>query len=73
MTNTNMKSHKYGMNLGQLTIKLAKKNQFSLNHKSTCTTFKKYIHSLKYGQNKPYKYLYKVIERYSISRKSCIL
>lgn len=25
MTNTNMKSHKYGMNLGQLTIKLAKK------------------------------------------------
>lgn len=64
MTNTNMKSHKYGMNLGQLTIKLAKK---------TSTTFKKYIHSLKYGQNKPYKYLYKVIERYSVSRKSCIL
>lgn len=25
MTNTTMKSHKYGMNLGQLTIKLAKK------------------------------------------------
>lgn len=30
MTNTNMKSHKYGMNLGQLTNKLAKKTSLVL-------------------------------------------
>lgn len=53
MTNTNMKSHKYGMNLGQLTIKLAKKTSLVLKSQKYMYNIQEIYTQLEVWQKQP--------------------